>query len=74
MTRLPNLRPKQVVRALTRAGFVVDHQTGSHAILYSEGTGLRTVVPLHSGDLPRWLLKQIIKQAGMSEAEFQELL
>jgi hypothetical protein len=31
-------------------------------------------VPMHSGDLRRGLLKQIIKQAGFSEAEFRKLL
>jgi len=35
----------------------------------------RTVtVPVHSRELPRWLLKKIIKDAGLSEDEFRELL
>ena len=33
-----------------------------------------TVVPVHSSELPRWLLKKIIKDAGLSENEFRDLL
>ncbi len=33
-----------------------------------------TVVPVHTGEFPRWLLKKIIKDAGLSEEEFRELL
>ena len=36
---------------------------------------VRTViVPVHSRELPRWLLKKIIKDAGLSEDEFRKLL
>jgi hypothetical protein len=33
--RLPVLRPREVVAALLRAGFYIDHQTGSHARFYT---------------------------------------
>ena len=29
---------------------------------------------MHSEELPRWLLKKIIKEAGLTEDEFRELL
>jgi predicted RNA binding protein YcfA (HicA-like mRNA interferase family) len=33
MPRLPTVRPHQAIRALERAGFEVDHQTGSHIVV-----------------------------------------
>jgi len=29
---------------------------------------------MHAGDLPRWLLKRIIKEVGLTEEEFRKLL
>ena len=29
---------------------------------------------MHSNELPRWLLKKIIKEAGLTEDEFRELM
>ena len=33
MPRLPTVRPRQVIQVLERAGFEIDHQTGSHVVL-----------------------------------------
>jgi hypothetical protein len=33
-----------------------------------------TVVPIHSKQMPRWLLKKIITEAGFTEDEFRKLL
>jgi predicted RNA binding protein YcfA (HicA-like mRNA interferase family) len=74
MSRLPALTARQVVQALRRAGFVADRQRGSHLFLFHEGRRQSTVVPMHGGDLKRGLLKGIIKQAGLTEEEFRELL
>jgi predicted RNA binding protein YcfA (HicA-like mRNA interferase family) len=30
---LPTLKPKEVLKALQRAGFYIHHQTGSHIVL-----------------------------------------
>jgi len=74
MTRLPTVLPKDVLAALQRAGFVEDHQTGSHVVLRHPLTKNRTVVAIHSRDLPRSTLKKILKQAGLTEDEFRDLL
>ena len=63
-----------VVKALERGGFVFDHQQGSHAFYRHPQTKRTTVVPIHSKELPRWPLKKIIKEAGLTEDEFRELL
>jgi predicted RNA binding protein YcfA (HicA-like mRNA interferase family) len=72
--RLPTCSAKQVVTALKRAGFAEHAHEGSHLVLKNPETKMRTVVPMHAGDIGRGLLKKIIKQAGLTEDEFRELL
>ena len=71
---LPGVRAKEVIKALEQAGFEFQRQTGGHVSLRNSETQRTTVVPVHSQELPRWLLKKIIKDAGLSEDEFRELL
>lgn len=72
--RLPSLRPASVVRALERAGFAVQRQTGSHVILYKEGLRRPISVPMHTGDLPMGTLRAILRQAEIKVDEFVALL
>ena len=74
MTRLPALRPSAVLAALKKAGFVEKRQKGSHVILWNEQTRRTTLVALHGWAMPRPLVKEILKQAGLTEEEFLELL
>ena len=74
MTRLPTFSARQVIQALLKAGFVVRVQHGSHVQLLHPVNKRRTTVPNHSGDLHRGLLKAILRQAGLSEDQFRELL
>ena len=73
--RLPSCSARDVDRALTKKGLVLAHQKGSHRYYADPVTGdIVTTVPMHPGDLPRWLLKKIIKDAGLSEEQFRSLL
>ena len=73
MNRLPSLKPAEVVRKLQRAGFLIDHVTGSHYIL-RHPDGRRAVVPYHAGrDVKRGVLRAIIRQAGLTVDEFLKL-
>ena len=73
--RLPTLTPRKAIRALERAGFVLVRVTGSHHLYeHPDRPGRVVPVPLHTGDLKRALLKAIIKQAGLTEEAFLELL
>jgi predicted RNA binding protein YcfA (HicA-like mRNA interferase family) len=72
--RLPNVSAKDLVRALEKGGFVFQRQKGSHATFRHPETKRTTVVPLHSGDVKRPLLKMILVQAGLTEEEFLTLL
>ena len=72
--RLPSLKPQQVVRILKRAGFGAARQTGSHLILVNISAKKIVPVPIHSKDIKRGLLASIIKQSGLTNSEFLELL
>lgn len=71
MTKLPrDLKPNKVIKALERAGFVIDHVTGSHYIL--KKGALRTSVPFHKV-VKTGTLRAILKQVEMSIEEFTDL-
>jgi len=70
--KLPASKPKEVIKALERNGFVIHHTTGSHYILKKEG--LRVTVAYHKKDLKPGTLASIINQTGMSVEEFLDLL
>jgi predicted RNA binding protein YcfA (HicA-like mRNA interferase family) len=75
MASLPVLKPKEVIRALQRAGFYIHHQTGSHARLFHRTKSyLKITVPIHSRDIPQPTISRILKQAEISKEEFLKLL
>ncbi|MBI5245489.1 MAG: type II toxin-antitoxin system HicA family toxin [Elusimicrobia bacterium] len=61
---------REVVHFLKRKGFVEKRQSGSHLVLQHPKTRLRTVVPIHPGDLPTGLFHRILKDAGFDLADF----
>jgi predicted RNA binding protein YcfA (HicA-like mRNA interferase family) len=74
MSRLPTVKPRELVAALERAGFVRHHQKGSHLYPWHDGKRRLTAVPMHSGDVHRGLLRAILKQADVAESAFADLL
>ncbi|HOB73483.1 MAG TPA: type II toxin-antitoxin system HicA family toxin [Phycisphaerae bacterium] len=74
MSRLPSLKPREVIAALQRAGFEILRQTGSHVHLRHPVTRRRTLVAVHPRELHREVLKEILKQAGLTEDELRSLL
>jgi predicted RNA binding protein YcfA (HicA-like mRNA interferase family) len=70
--RAASVKPKQFVRKMKRAGFHIDHQTGSHLVLLNE-RGIRLTVPMHAREMKRGLLADLLKQAGISPEEFGRL-
>lgn len=74
MSRLPSLTPRQVVAALKKAGFEERRQRGSHLFLWHPGRAVVATVPMHARNLPRGTLKAIIRQAGLTEDEFQAFI
>jgi predicted RNA binding protein YcfA (HicA-like mRNA interferase family) len=74
MPRLPVCKPAEVIRALQRAGFFLDHTTGSHRFFRHPSRAGLVTVPFHRKDLKRGTLKSILDQAGLSTEEFLKLL
>jgi len=75
MNRLPPAKPRRVLRALQRAGFVVHHTSVSHYILMHPGKpDARVTLPYRNRDLKRRTLESILEQAGLTHEEFLGLL
>jgi predicted RNA binding protein YcfA (HicA-like mRNA interferase family) len=64
---------KEVVKALWRCGFVVDHQRGSHIFLHNLEKNISVIVPLHK-ELKKGTLNNILKKAGLTLEELKELV
>ncbi len=75
MPRLPHLSGSDVVKALSKTGFLAVRQRGSHVILVKEtAAGKRgVVVPLHR-EVDLGTLLEIMRQAGLKRDEFLKLL
>ncbi len=73
MTRLPALKPREVIAILERAGYHIDHTTGSHYIMRHPDRPYRIAVPYHVGDIKKGVLHSIIKQSGLTKEGFLSL-
>lgn len=75
MSRLPPLNYRRVIAALERGGFYLDHSTGGHdRFKHRIKAHLRVTVPKHRGDLPRGVVRSILRQAALSIEAFMTLL
>ncbi|MEM3381611.1 MAG: type II toxin-antitoxin system HicA family toxin [Candidatus Bathyarchaeia archaeon] len=74
MCRLPVVSGMEVVKALAKVGYEVDHQSGSHMILrHKDVPHRRLTIPRHS-ELAKGTLRAIIREAGLTVEEFIVLL
>ncbi len=74
MSRLPACTPTDVIRALQRAGFFLDHSTGSHRYYRHPNRSGVVTLPFHRRELKRGTLLAILKQAGLTRDQFLEFL
>lgn len=75
MQKLPRLSGKEVIKILSKIGFMPVRQKGSHVILKKENEfGKKAlVVPLHK-EIDRGTLLEIIRQADLKKEEFLNLI
>jgi predicted RNA binding protein YcfA (HicA-like mRNA interferase family) len=74
MSSFPSFSGLEVVKALSKIGYEVDHQIGSHIMLrHKEYPHRRIAVPLHR-EIAKGTLRAIIRQAGLTVEEFVTLL
>lgn len=74
MPKLPSLTPEEIIKILEGRGFILDRARGSHRVYYHPETKRRAIVPVHKRDLPKGTLLEILKQAGISREELDELM
>jgi predicted RNA binding protein YcfA (HicA-like mRNA interferase family) len=58
---------REVVALIEAAGWLRDRQKGSHAVFTHPSKSGRVVVPMHSGDIPKGTLNDILKRAGLKK-------
>lgn len=64
-TKLASIKPKEMLRLLQKGGFYVHETSGSHVHLKHPDKPGRITVPCHTRfDLPKHIVKSIIRQAG----------
>lgn len=74
MPKLPVISGIEAVKALSKIGYEVDHQTGSHIILrQNKYPHRRLTVPNHT-EIAKGTLRGLIKQAGLTLEEYMEVL
>jgi predicted RNA binding protein YcfA (HicA-like mRNA interferase family) len=71
MPKYPLLPPREIIRALQKAGFVFRSQKGGHAKYASSAHTV--IIPRHS-EVARGTLKSILLQAGLEVEDFLKLL
>jgi hypothetical protein len=70
MIDLPSLPPIRILRAFEKAGFWILRE-GKHTVM-TNGKAAITIPHLHP--VNRWTLEGIVKAAGMTAAEFRNLI
>ena len=73
MSRLPRISGRECVVAISKAGFYVKRQEGSHIVMRRDAPFAQLVVPDHK-ELDRGTLRAIIRLADLSLDDFLKLL
>ena len=72
MTKIPQVKPRQVEKVLLSIGFQLVRQKGSHR-LYKKGK-LRVTIPYHNKTLKKGTLNNIIKRSDLTLKDFIDSL
>jgi len=63
----------QLVKALRRIGFIVDHQRGSHIFMYNPERNISVIVPEHK-ELKKGTLHSILRKVELSIDQLKSLI
>ena len=67
-------KAKDLQKVAKKLGFQVVRQKGSHA-RWKHPDGRATTIPVHgNSDIGSWLFHEILRQLGITEENFRELL
>jgi predicted RNA binding protein YcfA (HicA-like mRNA interferase family) len=74
LSKLRPIEADKVVKALSKLGFEISRQKGSHLVM-KHPDGRVTVVPIHGGEeLGRGILRQIAHDIKIGKDEFVKIL
>lgn len=74
MPKPPVVKPKELIKALKKKGFIVDHISGSHYIMYNADKTLRATIAYHNKPIKRKTVMSILKSVNISVEELKQLL
>jgi predicted RNA binding protein YcfA (HicA-like mRNA interferase family) len=74
VSHLPVLSSKELIKALAKLGYEIDHQTGSHIILRNKHYPFRRLTVPNHKIIAKGTLRAIIRQAGLTLEEFINLI
>jgi predicted RNA binding protein YcfA (HicA-like mRNA interferase family) len=74
MPKLPVLSNLEVIKALNKIGYNIDHQTGSHIILRQDKEPYRRLTIPNHKEISKGTINSIIRQTGLTRDEFIKLL
>ena len=72
MPKLVPIKPKRFIKLLLRLDFEERDAEGSH-VFFKHADGRTTVVPVHSKELSKGLLKKILNDIQITVAEYEEM-
>jgi predicted RNA binding protein YcfA (HicA-like mRNA interferase family) len=72
--KLPVVSGREVVKVLSKVGYLLDHQTGSHMVLRQEEAPHRRITVPNHKELAKGTLRAIISDAGLTVDQFIDLL
>ena len=73
MPKLPRISAQKAIKTLTKIGWELSRQKGSHIIMIKKGSIYTLSIPNKSVVAPG-LLRDLIKKAGLTVEEFIDLL
>ncbi|QAT61957.1 type II toxin-antitoxin system HicA family toxin [Acidilutibacter cellobiosedens] len=59
------MKPKEIIKILTKEGWLIKNQRGSHIYLIHKTKPGKITIPDHNKDLKPKTLNSILKQAGL---------
>jgi predicted RNA binding protein YcfA (HicA-like mRNA interferase family) len=74
MGKLGPITPQEFERFLRYVGCEYIRQKGSHKVFHRTGLNRPIIVPIHGGDLPIFIVRNILRQLNISVNAYLEML
>jgi len=75
VSKLPaDLSCREIIKAVNKLSYEIDHQTGSHIVLRQKDYPHRRITVPNHHEIAKGTLRSIIRQLGLTKEQFSELL